>query len=53
MFDIPSNEEVAKVIINADTIVTRSPELILAEGGKREKIKITKQIKSKKGPESA
>jgi len=53
MFDIPSNEEVAKVIINADTIENRNPELILAEGGKREKIKITKQIKSKKGPESA
>ena len=53
MFDIPSNEEVAKVIINADTIKTRNPELVLAEGGKREKIKITKQIKSKKGPESA
>ncbi|MCB2305068.1 ATP-dependent Clp protease ATP-binding subunit ClpX [Clostridium estertheticum] len=53
MFDIPSNEEVSKVIINADTIQTRNPELVLAEGGKREKIKITKQIKSKKGPESA
>ncbi|MBU3161289.1 ATP-dependent Clp protease ATP-binding subunit ClpX [Clostridium frigoris] len=53
MFDIPSNEEVAKVIINAETIQTRNPELVLAEGGKREKIKITKQIKGKKGPESA
>lgn len=53
MFDIPSNEEVAKVIINADTIKTRNPELVLAENGKREKIKVTKKIKTKKGTETA
>jgi ATP-dependent Clp protease ATP-binding subunit ClpX len=43
MFDIPSNEEVAKVIINADTIKTRNPQLVLAENGKREKLKVTKK----------
>jgi len=53
MFDIPSNEQVAKVIVNADTIETRNPQLILAENGKREKLKITKKIKAKKGPETA
>ncbi|MCB2292933.1 ATP-dependent Clp protease ATP-binding subunit ClpX [Clostridium algoriphilum] len=53
MFDIPSNEEVAKVIVNAETIKTRNPQLILAEGGKREKLKITKKLKTKKGPETA
>ncbi len=53
MFDIPSNEEVAKVIVNAETIKTRNPQLVLAEGGKREKLKITKKIKAKKGPETA
>jgi len=53
MFDIPSNEEVSKVIVNEETIRTRIPQLVLAESGKREKLKITKKIKSKKGPETA
>jgi len=53
MFDIPSNEEVSKVIVNVETIRTRIPQLVLAESGKREKLKITKKIKSKKGPETA
>ncbi|MGH4123024.1 MAG: ATP-dependent Clp protease ATP-binding subunit ClpX [Clostridium sp.] len=53
MFDIPSNEEVAKVIVNEETIKTRNPQLILAESGKREKLKLTKKIKSKKGIETA
>ena len=53
MFDIPSNEEVSKVIVNEETIRTRIPQLILAENGKREKLKITKKIKNKKGIETA
>jgi len=53
MFDIPSNEQVAKVIVNEDTIKTRNPQLILAENGKREKLKLTKKIKTKKGIETA
>ena len=53
MFDIPSNEQVSKVIVNEETIKTRNPQLILAESGKREKLKLTKKIKSKKGIETA
>ncbi|MBU3110931.1 ATP-dependent Clp protease ATP-binding subunit ClpX [Clostridium lacusfryxellense] len=53
MFDIPSNEEVSKVIITEETIQNRKPKLVLAEGGKREKIKIAKKIQTKKGPETA
>ncbi len=53
MFDIPSNEQVSKVIVDEDTIKTRNPQLVLAESGKREKLKITKKIKTKKGPETA
>ncbi|MBU3191574.1 ATP-dependent Clp protease ATP-binding subunit ClpX [Clostridium bowmanii] len=53
MFDIPSNEQVSKVIVNGDTILTRNPQLVLAESGKREKIKITKKVKAKKGIETA
>ncbi|MBU3143545.1 ATP-dependent Clp protease ATP-binding subunit ClpX [Clostridium sp. CF012] len=53
MFDIPSNEQVSKVIVNEDTIKTRNPQLVLAENGKREKLKLTKKIKSKKGIETA
>jgi len=53
MFDIPSNEQVSKVIVNEDTIKTRNPQLILAENGKREKLKLTKKIKTKKGIETA
>ena len=53
MFDIPSNEQVSKVIVNEETIKTKNPELVLAEGGKREKLKLSKKTKSKKGPETA
>jgi len=53
MFDIPSNEQVSKVIVNEETIKTRNPQLILAESGKREKLKLTKKIKPKKGIETA
>lgn len=53
MFDIPSNEQVSKVIVNGDTIMTRNPQLVLAESGKREKLKISKKVKAKKGIETA
>ncbi len=53
MFDIPSNEQVSKVIISEDTIITKNPQLVLSESGKREKIKIAKKTKSKKGIETA
>ncbi len=53
MFDIPSNEQVSKVIVNEETIKTKNPQLVLAESGKREKLKLSKKPKSKKGPETA
>jgi ATP-dependent Clp protease ATP-binding subunit ClpX len=53
MFDIPSKEEVSKVIINEDTLISKKPELILAEDGKRAPLMLKKKGKSLKGPETA
>lgn len=53
MFDIPSNEQVVKVIVSAETIITKTPRLVLAENGKREKLKIPKKTKTKKSIETA
>ncbi|EET84242.1 ATP-dependent Clp protease, ATP-binding subunit ClpX [Clostridium carboxidivorans P7] len=52
MFEIPSKEEIAKVVINKDTIETKKPELINAEGDKRTLIKV-KKSRTRKGSESA
>ena len=52
MFDIPSQENIGKVIINEDCIKTRKPELIEAEGGKRLPIK-PKKGKNRKDSETA
>lgn len=52
MFDIPSNEEIIKVIVNKDTVETRKPEVIITEGQKRLPIK-GKKNKSRKGIETA
>ena len=52
MFDIPSREEIAKVIINKETVSTKQPELINAEGEKRTPIKV-KKSRSRKGSETA
>ena len=52
MFDIPSNEQVSKVIVSEDTIKTRTPQLVLAESGIREKIKLSKKTISKKDKET-
>jgi ATP-dependent Clp protease ATP-binding subunit ClpX len=52
MFEIPSREEIAKVIIDKDTIKTKKPELITVENGKRSPIKV-KKSRSRKGPETA
>lgn len=51
MYDIPSKEEISKVIITKDTVVTKEPQLIMAEGEKRLPIKVTKR--KRKGPETA
>ncbi len=52
MFDIPSQENISKVIVNEDCIKTRKPELIEAEGGKRLPIK-PKKGKKRKDSETA
>ncbi|WP_125152844.1 ATP-dependent Clp protease ATP-binding subunit ClpX [Clostridium rectalis] len=52
MFDIPSEESIAKVIINENTVKNKTPDLIIAEDGKRATIKV-KKPRTKKGPETA
>lgn len=52
MFDVPSKEEIAKVIINADTVISKKPEYVLAEGEKRIPLK-SKKNRSRKNPETA
>ena len=52
MRDIPTHEEIAKVVINADTIKNKKPQLILADGEKRVPIKIKKN-RNRKNPETA
>jgi ATP-dependent Clp protease ATP-binding subunit ClpX len=53
MFDIPSREEIAKVIIDENAVKTKEPKLIMAEGEKRLPIKAGKKGRTKKGPETA
>jgi ATP-dependent Clp protease ATP-binding subunit ClpX len=53
MFEVPSNEEVNKIIINKETIKNKKPELVLEEDGKRKPLKLPKQTKNLKGPETA
>ncbi|MEY8001475.1 ATP-dependent Clp protease ATP-binding subunit ClpX [Clostridium sp. Mt-5] len=52
MFDIPSKEEIAKVIIDKNAVATGKPEVINAENGKRTPIKL-KKSRTRKGPETA
>jgi ATP-dependent Clp protease ATP-binding subunit ClpX len=53
MYDIPTKQEIEKVIINKDTLSSKKPEVVLAASGKRELLKLSKKTKSKKGPETA
>ncbi|MDV3427739.1 MAG: ATP-dependent Clp protease ATP-binding subunit ClpX [Bacillota bacterium] len=53
MYDIPTKEDIQKVIINKDTLSSKKPEVVLAASGKREVLKLSKKTKSKKGPETA
>lgn len=53
MFEVPSNEAIAKVIVNEETIKTKKPELIMAEGEKRTPIKASRKSRIRKGIESA
>lgn len=52
MFEIPSREEVSKVIVTADTVISKTPELVIEEGKRKP---LTKKLdsKGKKGIESA
>lgn len=53
MFDIPSKEEIVKVIVNKETMTTKTPECILAEDGQKRLPIKAKKPKAKKGIESA
>ncbi len=54
MYDIPSNEKIAKCIITKDTVENKSkPELIIDENKKRELPKQKKKVKSSKKEETA
>ena len=54
MYDIPSNEKIAKCIITKDTVVNKvSPELVIDENKKREVPKIKKKVKNTKKEETA
>ena len=52
MFDIPSKDDISKVIIKEDTITTKIPEIIKCESGTRVPIKV-KKARKKKGTETA
>lgn len=53
MFEIPTREEIAKVIINEDTVTTKQPEIILTDGEPRQAIAQQKRKRKKRGIESA
>lgn len=53
MYEVPSREEIEKVIIHEDTLATKEPEYIMAESGKREPLKIEGKKGSKRTPELA
>lgn len=52
MFDIPSKDDISKVIIKENTIYDKIPEIIRVESGTRVPIKVKKSRK-KKGTETA
>jgi len=53
MFEIPSKEEVYKVLINKESVESKKPELFFVEEGKRKPLKKVKKKKELKGPETA
>jgi len=52
MFDIPSKDDISKVIIKESTITDKIPEIIKVESGTRVPIKV-KKARKKKGTETA
>ncbi len=53
MFDIPSKEDIIKVIINEKTVKTKEPELLLTDGEERPAISGQKRKRKKLGSETA
>lgn len=57
MFDIPSRQDIKKVLINEDTLKSKKPELELKDASEisapQNPVKKTEDIKKKKGPETA
>lgn len=53
MFEVPSKEEILKVIINEDTVSNKQPELVVSEDGKRPEISTQKHKRKKRGSEPA
>ena len=54
MYDIPSNEKIAKCIITKDTVINKAePEIVIDENKKREMPKTKRKIKTTKKEETA
>jgi ATP-dependent Clp protease ATP-binding subunit ClpX len=53
MFEVPTREEIAKVIVTEDSLISKTLELEMAEGEKRTPIKVSKKPRNKKGIETA
>lgn len=53
MYEVPSREEIEKVIINEETLKTKIPEYVIAESGKREPLKLESKKGVKRAPELA
>ncbi len=53
MYEVPSREEVEKVIVHEETLNTKVPEYIISESGKREPIKSDNKKGVKRTPELA
>lgn len=53
MFEVPTREEIAKVIVTEDSLISKTLELEMAEGEKRIPIKVSKKPRNKKGIETA
>ena len=53
MYEVPSREEIEKVIIHENTLTTKEPEYVMAASGKREPLKIEGKKGAKRTPELA
>ncbi len=53
MFEIPSREEVEKVIITEESVKDKKPQFVIAESGKRAPLKLEAKNKVKRGSEPA